>query len=76
MDIARELLPPGRELVGVDPGKPEFYDAAGDAEYYLGSPRSGIGNDFGWSPGCAASADRARSRFSGSCDERVSDHDP
>jgi hypothetical protein len=28
----------------VDPGKPGFYDAAGDAEYYLGSPRAGIGN--------------------------------
>src|SRR5439155_521228 len=25
MDIARELLPPGMELVVVDPGKPEFY---------------------------------------------------
>ena len=46
MDIARELLPPGMELVVVDPGKPEFYDAAADAEYYLGSPRTGIGNEF------------------------------
>ncbi len=46
MDIARELLPPGMELVVVEPGKPEFYDAAGDAEYYLGSPRAGIGNEF------------------------------
>jgi phosphoglycerate dehydrogenase-like enzyme len=46
MEIARELLPPGMELVVVDPGKPEFYDAAGDAEYYLGSPRQGIGNEF------------------------------
>jgi phosphoglycerate dehydrogenase-like enzyme len=34
------------ELVVVDPGKPEFYDAAADAEYYLGSPRTGIGNEF------------------------------
>src|SRR5262245_38384742 len=46
MEIARELLPPGMELVVVDPGKPEFYDQAGDAEYYLGSPRAGIGNEF------------------------------
>src|SRR5712692_3116174 len=46
MEIARELLPSGMELVVVDPGKPEFYDAAGDAEYYLGSPRQGIGNEF------------------------------
>lgn len=46
MDIARELLPPGMELVVVDPAKSEFYDAAADAEYYLGSPRFGIGNEF------------------------------
>ena len=46
LEIARELLPPGMELVVVDPTKPEFYDVAGDAEYYLGSPRTGIGNEF------------------------------
>jgi phosphoglycerate dehydrogenase-like enzyme len=46
LEIARELLPSGMELVVVDPGKPEFYDAAADAEYYLGSPRTGIGNEF------------------------------
>ena len=46
MDIARDLLPAGMELVVADPTKPEFYDAAGDAEYYLGSPRQGIGNEF------------------------------
>jgi phosphoglycerate dehydrogenase-like enzyme len=46
MEIARELLPPGMELVVVDPTKPEFYDVAADAEYYLGSPRHGIGNEF------------------------------
>jgi phosphoglycerate dehydrogenase-like enzyme len=46
MEIARALLPPGMELVVVDPSKPEFYDVAGDAEYYLGSPRHGIGNEF------------------------------
>src|SRR5436190_1355648 len=43
LEIARELLPPGMELVVADPGKPEFYDKAGDAEYYLGSPRTNIG---------------------------------
>ena len=46
MAIARELLPPGMELIVVDPAKPEFYDKAADAEYYLGSPRTGIGNEF------------------------------
>ena len=46
MEIARELLPPGMELIVVDPTKPEFYDVAADAEYYLGSPRYGIGNEF------------------------------
>ena len=46
MEIARDLLPPGMELVVVDPTKPEFYDVAADAEYYLGSPRHGIGNEF------------------------------
>jgi phosphoglycerate dehydrogenase-like enzyme len=46
LEIARDLLPAGMELVVVDPAKPEFYDAAGDAEYYLGSPRQGIGNEF------------------------------
>ena len=46
MEIARELLPPGMELVVADPSKPEFYDAAADADYYLGSPRTGIGNEF------------------------------
>jgi phosphoglycerate dehydrogenase-like enzyme len=46
LQTARELLPPGMDLVVVDPGKPEFYDQAADAEYYLGSPRTGIGNEF------------------------------
>src|SRR5262245_15258315 len=46
LEIARALLPPGMELIVADPGKPEFYDVAGDAEYYLGSPRAGIGNEF------------------------------
>src|SRR5262245_34884605 len=34
------------ELVVVDPTKPEFYDAAADADFYLGSPRFGIGGEF------------------------------
>jgi phosphoglycerate dehydrogenase-like enzyme len=46
MEIAQDLLPPGLELIVADPGKPEFYDVAGEAEYYLGSPRTGIGNEF------------------------------
>jgi phosphoglycerate dehydrogenase-like enzyme len=46
MEIARDLLPSGMELVVVDPAKPEFYDAAAGVEYYLGSPRHGIGNEF------------------------------
>jgi phosphoglycerate dehydrogenase-like enzyme len=46
MEIARDLLPPGMELVVVDPTTPDFYDAAADADYYLGSPRYGIGNEF------------------------------
>jgi hypothetical protein len=28
LEVARELLPPGMELIVVDPGKPEFYDKA------------------------------------------------
>jgi len=46
MEIAQDLLPPGLELIVADPSKPEFYDVAGEAEYYLGSPRTGIGNEF------------------------------
>ena len=46
LEIARALLPPGMELLVVDPSKPEFYDAAANADYYLGSPRFGIGNEF------------------------------
>ena len=46
LEIARELLPPGMELIVVDPAQPEFYDKAADADYYLGSPRTGIGNEF------------------------------
>src|SRR5919198_5708642 len=45
LDIARSLTPPGFELVVVDPGTPEFYQAAGDAEYYLGLARH-MGGEF------------------------------
>src|SRR5437899_11643295 len=46
MEIARELRQPCTELAVVDPSRPEFDDVAADAEYYLGSPRHGIGNEF------------------------------
>ncbi len=45
LDIARSLTPPGFELVIVDPGTPEFYQAAADAEYYLGLARQ-MGGEF------------------------------
>ena len=45
MEIARDLLPPGMELIVADPGKPEFYDAAVDAEYYLGNGAHRFGLD-------------------------------
>src|SRR5438128_8821821 len=45
VDIARSLTPPGFELVVVDPGTPEFYQAATDAEYYLGLARQ-MGGEF------------------------------
>lgn len=45
LDIARSLTPPGFELVVVDPGTPEFYQAAADAEYFLGLARQ-MGGEF------------------------------
>ncbi|HXJ85054.1 MAG TPA: 2-hydroxyacid dehydrogenase [Candidatus Methylomirabilis sp.] len=45
LEIARSLTPPGFELVIVDPGTPEFYQAAQDAEYYLGLARQ-MGGEF------------------------------
>jgi phosphoglycerate dehydrogenase-like enzyme len=45
LDIARSLTPPGFELVVADPGTPEFYQAAADAEYYLGLARQ-MGGEF------------------------------
>jgi len=45
LDIARALTPSGFELVVVDPGTPEFYQAAADAEYFLGLARQ-MGGEF------------------------------
>ena len=45
LDIARSLMPPDFELAVVDPGTPEFYQAAADAEYYLGLARQ-MGGEF------------------------------
>src|SRR2546421_6602233 len=45
LDIARSLTPAAFELVVADPGTPEFYQAAADAEYYLGLARQ-MGGEF------------------------------
>jgi phosphoglycerate dehydrogenase-like enzyme len=45
LDIARSLTPPGFELVVSDIGTAEFYQAAADAEYYLGLARQ-MGGEF------------------------------
>jgi phosphoglycerate dehydrogenase-like enzyme len=45
MDMVRQLTPPGFELVPADIDTPEFYEAAAQAEYYLGFARR-MGNDF------------------------------
>lgn len=45
LDMARSLTPPGFELVVADPGTPGFYQAAADAEYYLGLARQ-MGGEF------------------------------
>ena len=39
VEIAKSLTPPGFELVMADPGTPEFYNVAGEAEYFLGFAR-------------------------------------
>src|SRR5881628_1658334 len=46
MEIARDLLPPGVGGLVVELGLAGVDDEAADAEYYLGSPRQGIGNEF------------------------------
>ena len=45
MDLVHQLTPPGFELVPADLDTPQFYEAAADAEYYLGFARR-MGNDF------------------------------
>ena len=45
VDIARALTPRGFELLIATQGTPEFYEAAAQAEYYLGLPRA-MGNEF------------------------------
>src|SRR2546428_7986880 len=45
LDIARSLTPPGFELVVCDIGTAEFYQAAADAECYLGLARQ-MGGEF------------------------------
>ena len=46
METARAMLPPGFELSEADQGTPELYAALQGAEFFLGSPRAGIGNEF------------------------------
>ena len=43
--MATAMTPAGYELVMADPGTPEFIQAAGDAEYYLGLARR-MGGEF------------------------------
>ena len=45
MEIARGLMPPGFELVLADFGTPEFIQAAGECEFYLGLARR-MGGEF------------------------------
>ena len=45
MDLVHKLLPTGFELLPADLDTPEFYEAAAQAEYYLGFARR-MGNDF------------------------------
>jgi phosphoglycerate dehydrogenase-like enzyme len=45
LDLARSLTPQGYELVVADPNTPEFYQAAADAEFYLGLARH-MGGEF------------------------------
>ena len=45
VEMATSMTPAGYELVMADPGTPEFIQAAGDAEYYLGLARR-MGGEF------------------------------
>jgi phosphoglycerate dehydrogenase-like enzyme len=49
--MARSMTPAGFELVVADPGTPEFIQAAGEAEYYLGLARRMGGEFFRSAPG-------------------------
>jgi len=51
LDVARSLTPSGFDLVIAEPGTPEFYQAAADAEYYLGLARRMGGEFFRAAPG-------------------------
>jgi phosphoglycerate dehydrogenase-like enzyme len=46
VDTARAMVPAGFEMTAVDHGTPAFYEALHDAEFYLGFPRPGMGNEF------------------------------
>src|SRR2546422_5217627 len=75
LDIARSLTPAAFELVVADPGTPEFYQAAADAEYYWAWPRRWAGNSSrrgptpGWAsslaPGTNAAAGKRRAKRGG-----------
>src|SRR5262249_55543860 len=45
LDIARSLTPDGFELLVAEQGSEQFYEAAAEAEYFLGSPRA-MGSEF------------------------------
>src|SRR5260370_38210155 len=46
MDVAREILPPGYELIVGEFDSAEFAAALKGAEYYVGSPRFPLGPEF------------------------------
>ena len=46
MDVAREILPPGYELIVAEFDSAEFAAALKEAEYYVGSPRFPLGPEF------------------------------
>src|ERR1700736_4558824 len=46
MDVVREILPPGYELIVAEFDSAEFAAALKDAEYYVGSPRFPLGPEF------------------------------
>jgi phosphoglycerate dehydrogenase-like enzyme len=45
MEMVRKLTPEGFELIAADVDTPKFYEAAAEAEYYLGFARR-MGNEF------------------------------